>query len=105
LATAKGSDFAQAACPLLFVRTLSTTTEFVGEFSTLDTPVNFGSFRVMSAGSPNLNEIAELLAAGLTRVLARKSSDVCAETGESSLHLPPDQSGHPTPDNRRMSDG
>ena len=51
-----------------------------------------------------LAELAELLAAGLQRALARKSRGVCADTGESSLHLPPDQSGHPTPDHRRTSD-
>jgi hypothetical protein len=38
-------------------------------------------------------EIAELLAAGLTRLEARKSSRRSTEFGESSLHFSPDQSG------------
>jgi hypothetical protein len=52
-----------------------------------------------------LTELAEILAAGLMRVAARKSSEVCAVSGESSLHILPDQSGHPAPVTRRMSDG
>jgi hypothetical protein len=40
-----------------------------------------------------LDEIAEILAAGLTRLGARKSSRKPAEFGESSLHFSPDQSG------------
>jgi hypothetical protein len=38
-------------------------------------------------------EIAEILAAGLTRLAARKSSRKSVEFGESSLHFTPDQSG------------
>jgi hypothetical protein len=41
----------------------------------------------------HLMEIAEMLAAGLTRLKARKSSRKPAEFGESSLHFTPDQSG------------
>lgn len=55
-------------------------------------------------GAEHLAEIGEILAIGLQRALARKSSRVSADTGESSLHLPPDQSGHPTPEDRRKSD-
>ena len=40
-----------------------------------------------------ISEIAEILAAGLTRLKARKSSRKPAEFGESSLHFSPDQSG------------
>jgi hypothetical protein len=40
-----------------------------------------------------LPEIAEILAIGLTRLEARKSSRKAAEFGESSLHFSPDQSG------------
>ena len=40
-----------------------------------------------------LDEIAEILAAGLTRLEARKSSRKPAESGESLLHFSPDQSG------------
>jgi hypothetical protein len=52
----------------------------------------------------HLGEIAEILAVGLQRVLMRKSSEVCARTGESSLHILPDQSGDPISENRRTSD-
>jgi hypothetical protein len=38
-------------------------------------------------------EIAEILAVGLTRLEARKSSRKSADFGESSLHFTPDQSG------------
>jgi hypothetical protein len=41
----------------------------------------------------HLTEIAEILAAGLTRLEARKSSRKTTEFGESSLHFSPDQSG------------
>lgn len=40
-----------------------------------------------------IQEIATILAAGLTRLTALKSSRKCAEFGESSLHFSPDQSG------------
>jgi hypothetical protein len=41
----------------------------------------------------HLTEIADILAAGLTRLAVRKSSRKPAEFGESSLHILPDQSG------------
>ena len=41
-----------------------------------------------------LGEIAEILAAGLMRLRARKSSQLSAEDGESSLHFMPAESGH-----------
>jgi hypothetical protein len=44
-------------------------------------------------GGDHLLEIAEILAAGLTRLGVRKSSRKPAEFGESSLHFSPDQSG------------
>jgi hypothetical protein len=50
-------------------------------------------------------EISEVLAAGLSRILARKSSGLVAEGGESSLDISPVQSGHPTRENRRNPDG
>jgi hypothetical protein len=43
--------------------------------------------------SERLSEIAEILAVGLTRLEARKSSRKPTEFGESSLHFSPDQSG------------
>lgn len=52
-----------------------------------------------------LTEVAEILAAGLMRVLARKSSSVCADVGDSSLDISPAESGHPNPASRRTSDG
>jgi hypothetical protein len=58
----------------------------------------------LSQTNEHLGEIAEILAAGLQRAFVRKSSEVCATTGESSLHLAPDQSGDPTSENRRTSD-
>jgi hypothetical protein len=44
-----------------------------------------------------LAEIGEILAAGVMRLEARKSSGISAETGESPLHFMPDQSGHANP--------
>jgi hypothetical protein len=44
-----------------------------------------------------LYEIAEILAGGVSRLTARKSSRKSAEFGESSLHLTPDQSGDEPP--------
>jgi hypothetical protein len=46
---------------------------------------------INSAG--HLSEIAEILALGLTRVGAPKSSPKTARFGESSLHFSTDQSG------------
>jgi hypothetical protein len=40
-----------------------------------------------------LNEIARILALGLVRLRLRKSSQLPAERGESSLDFPPHQSG------------
>jgi hypothetical protein len=40
-----------------------------------------------------LTEIADLLALGLQRLIARQSSELSADRGESSLHFTPDQSG------------
>jgi hypothetical protein len=45
------------------------------------------------SAAERLAEIAEILAAGLMRLLARKSSQTAAHCGESSLHFSPDQSG------------
>ena len=55
----------------------------------------------MNAFSPNqmspaerLAEIADILAAGLMRLRARKSSALSRDVGESSLDYSPDQRGH-----------
>jgi hypothetical protein len=45
------------------------------------------------AAVERIGEIAEILAAGLLRLEALKSSRKPAEFGESSLHFTPDQSG------------
>lgn len=47
------------------------------------------------SASERHEEIAEILAAGLMRLQARKSSLKSADFGESSLHFSHDQSGHP----------
>jgi hypothetical protein len=52
-----------------------------------------------------LDEIGELLAAGLMRLRARKSSQLSGDIGESSLDCAAQQSGHPTPLDWRMLDG
>ena len=41
-----------------------------------------------------LSEVAEILAAGLSRLKARQSSALSADFGESSLDCPAAQSGH-----------
>ena len=44
-----------------------------------------------------LAEIGEILAAGLMRVLQRKSSQTSPDGGESSLDFSATESGHPAP--------
>jgi hypothetical protein len=44
-----------------------------------------------------LTEVAEILAVGLMRLQARKSSGLSDESGESSLHYNASQSGHAKP--------
>jgi hypothetical protein len=53
--------------------------------------------------SERLSEIADILAAGLSRLEARKSSRKSAETGESSLHFTPDQSSGGPPCSAEVS--
>lgn len=47
----------------------------------------------MTSQTPRLAELTEILAAGLMRLEARKSSRMSEDLGESSLHFAPDQSG------------
>jgi hypothetical protein len=47
-------------------------------------------------------EIAEILAAGLMRLRARKSSALSRDPGESSLDFSPDQRGHARPRERKV---
>ena len=51
-----------------------------------------------------IEEIGEILAAGLMRLAARKSSEKPAAREESSLDFLPNQSGHPNPVNGRDTD-
>ena len=48
-------------------------------------------------------ELCGLLALGLVRLQMLKSSEVSATIGESSLHFPPDRSGHAKPKQRRVA--
>lgn len=52
-----------------------------------------------------ISEVAEILALGLMRLLARKSSELSPAAGETSLDFPGQQSGHPTPLEGRKADG
>ncbi len=52
-----------------------------------------------------LAEIAEILAAGLMRLIAQKSSQISADPRESSLDFSATESGHPTPVERKILDG
>jgi hypothetical protein len=47
-----------------------------------------------------LDEIADILAAGLMRLRARKSSSLSRDPGESSLDFSPGQRGHAQPRER-----
>ena len=46
------------------------------------------------SAAERLDEIAEILAAGLMRLRARKSSHLSRDHGESSLDFSPDERGH-----------
>ena len=46
-------------------------------------------------------ELCAILARGVVRLKLRHSSEVSGDAGESSLHLPPDRSGHATRPERR----
>jgi hypothetical protein len=52
-----------------------------------------------------LAEIAEILAAGLMRALAKKSSQISPFTGETSLDISPSKSGHRAPAEEKQTDG
>jgi hypothetical protein len=90
---------------------LSAITAFgirLGHLDNVGTPQLSASMRPnneVSAATERIAEIAEILAVGLMRVMARKSSGYSTDTGESSLHISARQSSHPTPMDRRMADG
>jgi hypothetical protein len=46
------------------------------------------------SAAERLDEIADILAAGVIRLRARKSSGLSRDGGESSLDFSPDQRGH-----------
>lgn len=48
-------------------------------------------------------ELCRILALGLVRLLERQSSRLPDRVGDSSLHFPPDQSGHATRVERRFA--
>lgn len=48
-------------------------------------------------------ELCRLLALGVIRMKAPKSTSLSADSGESSLHFTADQSGHATPSERRTA--
>jgi hypothetical protein len=50
--------------------------------------------------SERLSELADILAAGLQRMRARKSSGISPDSGESPLHFSGHQSGHADPHSR-----
>jgi hypothetical protein len=58
--------------------------------------------RPADENSGRIEEIAEILTAGLIRLAARKSSQNSAKSGEICLDISADESGHPTPTIRRL---
>ena len=53
--------------------------------------------------SERLTEFGQILAAGLMRLHARKSSQLSADCGDSSVDFLPDQSGHAAAPTRRTA--
>lgn len=48
-------------------------------------------------------ELCRILALGVARLMQRQSREVSDGTVESSLHFPPDRSGHATREHRRSA--
>ena len=63
-----------------------------------------GSF-ASSTPKERLGAIADILAAGLMRILARKSSGKSNQTRDCSLDFSATESGHPMPVSGRTMDG
>jgi hypothetical protein len=61
--------------------------------------------KIPQTSSKHLTEIAEILAAGLMRLAARKSSPISTTSGDIPLDISAPESGHPIPENRRTADG
>ncbi len=57
----------------------------------------------MMTADERLAEIAEILARGLVRLHARKSSPLSADRGDSFVDLAPHRSGHADAPKRRMA--
>lgn len=53
-------------------------------------------FPVLAPRNDRVAEVGAILAAGLMRAVARKSSQISAQIGESSLDFTATESGHPT---------
>jgi len=88
------------AFPLLrryhMVGEFNIVTGLVGTTLGVNTYVTWPQVEAMAAAGWDAGraaEVAELLALGLTRLMARKSSEFSPHTGESSLHSSPAQSG------------
>jgi len=54
-------------------------------------------------GTERLAELGQILAAGLMRLRARKSSPLSADRGDSSVDFLPDRSGHADAPRRRTA--
>jgi len=64
-----------------------------------------GHTRPTPTAQIHIIEIAEILAAGLMRLVGRKSSPISTDTGDSSLDFSATKSSDPTQVDRRISDG
>jgi hypothetical protein len=64
----------------------------------LGEPMTRGVEPKLLSADERIAEIADILAAGLMRLHARKSSPFSANTGDSSLDCPAHQSGHAKPE-------
>ncbi|WP_156042252.1 hypothetical protein [Bradyrhizobium sp. URHD0069] len=60
--------------------------------------------RAENSEQTGLQEIAELLALAVSRIQARKASELSDHRGDSSLDTSALQSGYPTSSKRRMTD-
>lgn len=63
-----------------------------------------GHISPATAAQIHIAEIAEILAAGLMRLMGRKSSPISTDTGESSLDFSAPKSSDPTQVDWRISD-
>jgi len=59
----------------------------------------------LQCSQDRIREIAELLALAVSRIQARKASELSHHEGDSSLDTSAHQSGHATSSKRRMTSG